>query len=130
MASEKGKCPTCSASIPLDSVECPECGETFSGEVTILEEEEVTRVEGRRERLLFWLGLVLAGLGGFFSLGSFAHDWFSIPIIGMAFDEFGWVNRIFATVGLIALIIGIVFLILSLRLTKVVSEEDYEVGAP
>lgn len=130
MASETGKCPTCSASLPLDSKECPECGETFTGEVKVLEEEEVAYQEGRRERILFWLGLVLVGAGGFFSLGSFAHDWFSIPIIGHAFDEFGWVNRIFATVGLIVLIIGIVFLILSLRLTKVVSEEDYEVGAP
>ena len=130
MASEMGKCPTCSASIPLDSAECPECGESFTGEVKVLEGDEATYVEGRRERLLFWLGLILIGVGGFFSLGSFAHDWFSIPIIGMAFDEFGWVNRIFATVGLIALIIGIIFLILSLRLTKVVSDEDYEVGAP
>lgn len=130
MASDMGKCPTCSASISLDSVECPECGETFTGKVKVLKEEEVAYKEGRRERLLFWLGLVLVFLGGFFSLGSFAHDWFKIPIIGQAFDEFGWVNRIFATVGLVALVVGIVFLILSLRLTKVVSEEDYEVGAP
>ncbi|MFQ6128351.1 MAG: hypothetical protein ACE5QW_05570 [Thermoplasmata archaeon] len=96
----------------------------------MLEEEEVAYEEGKRERLLFWLGLVLVFFGGFFSLGSFAHDWFKIPIIGEAYYAFGWINRLFATAGLVALIVGIVFLILSLRLTKVVSEEDYEVGAP
>lgn len=129
MASEMGKCPTCSAPIPLDSSECPECGEMFSGDIKVLEEEKTVYREGRRERLLFWLGLILVGGGGFFSLGSFAHDWFKVPVIGEAFDEFGWLNRIFATVGLIVLIIGIVFLILSLRLTRIPSDEDYEVGA-
>ena len=40
MASETGKCPTCSASLPLDSKECPECGETVTGEVKVLEEDK------------------------------------------------------------------------------------------
>lgn len=130
VASEMGRCPTCSASIPLESRECPECGEDFTGDISVLEEEEEAYEEGRRERILFWIGLILVFLGGFFSLGSFAHDWFKIPVIGEAFDAFGWVNRIFATAGLVILIIGIVLLILSMRLTRVVSEEDYEVGAP
>lgn len=130
MTPETGRCPTCSASISIDSKECPECGETFVGDVKVLEDEEVAYEEGKRERFLFWTGLMLVFVGGFFSIGSFVHDWFKVPVIGQAFDAFGWVNRIFAAVGLVVLIMGIVFLILSLRLTKVVSEEDYEVGAP
>jgi len=129
----KAECPSCGAVIPQDAEECPQCGELFATEA--LEafeapEEEVVE-EGRRERILFYLGVVLILLGGpGIALGSWLHDWFSIPIIGNAFDAFGWVNRLFAAVGLIVLIVGMVFLILSLRMTKPETEGDYEVGLP
>lgn len=128
-ASEMGKCPTCGAVIPLDSKECPECGEIFTDEVKVIKEEEVVYEEGKREKLLFWVGLVLVLLGGpGLALGSWMHDWFRVPIIGQAYDAFGPINRLFATVGMIILIIGIILLILSLRLTRTVVDEDYEVG--
>lgn len=130
---EMGECPSCSETIPLDSSECPECGEIFALEGMEIEPAGViVEKGGRKEKILFYLGVILILLGGpGVALGSWMHDWFRIPFPGPEFDAyevFGEVNRFVAVLGLIILIIGIVFLIFSLRSSKVVTEEDYEVG--
>jgi RNA polymerase subunit RPABC4/transcription elongation factor Spt4 len=126
----KGQCPTCSAIIPLDSRACPECGEIFASdaseetpEVVETEPEEVVTT-GRLDKILFYTSIVLIFLGGpGLAFGSWLHDILRIPIIGDTYDEFGWLNKMFASVGLIVLIIGIILLIISLRRTTVVVEE-------
>ncbi len=130
---ELGECPTCGSTIPLGAEECPECGEIFSLEdVEIKPGGEVVEKGGRREKLLFYLGVILILVGGpGVALGSWLHDWFRIPFPGpeySSYDVFGPVNRFVAVLGLVVLIIGIIFLILSLRSSKVVTDEDYEVG--
>lgn len=130
---EMGECPTCGSSIPLDASECPDCGEVFDlEEFGVAPGEEIVEKGGRKEKLLFYLGVILILVGGpGVAMGSWVHDWFRIPFPGPeyhAYDVFGPVNRFVAMLGLIILIIGIVFLILSLRSSKVVSDEDYEVG--
>jgi len=57
------------------------------------------------------------------ALGSWLHDVLKIPIGGEAYEAFGWVNKLFASAGLLILIVGILLLILSLRRTAVVVEE-------
>jgi RNA polymerase subunit RPABC4/transcription elongation factor Spt4 len=126
----KGQCPTCSAIIPIDSKECPNCGEIFAedasdevGTVSETEPEEIVKT-GRMEKILFYVSIVLILLGGpGLAFGSWLHDILRIPIIGEAYEEFGWVNKMFASVGLIILIVGILLLIISLRRTTVVVEE-------
>jgi len=130
---EMGECPSCGSTIALDADECPECGEFFALEdVEIEPAGTVVEKAGRKEKVLFYLGLILILVGGpGVSLGSWMHDWFKIPIPGPEYDSynvFGPVNVLVATLGLIILIIGIVFLIISLRMSQVVTEEDYEVG--
>ena len=126
---ELAECSSCGAKIPADAKECPQCGEVFSED--LLEEAGEGAKGGRRERLLFYLGLVLILIGGpGMALGSVLHDSLKISIIGNAFDAFGWLNRIFAAVGLVILIVGIVFLILSARLTSRSTESEYDVGSP
>ena len=130
---EMGECPTCGSSIPLDASECPDCGEVFDlEEFGIAPGEAIVEKGGRREKLLFYLGGILILVGGpGVAMGSWVHDWFRIPFPGPeyhAYDVFGPVNRLVAMLGLIILIIGIVFLILSLRASTVVTDEDYEVG--
>lgn len=130
---EIGECPSCGERIPLDSSECPSCGEIFALEdIEIRPAEVIEEKGGRKEKILFYLGVVLILVGGpGVALGSWLHDWFRIPFPGPEFDTydaFGDYNRFVAVVGLIILIIGIVFLIFSLRSSKVVTEEDYEVG--
>jgi len=130
---ELGECPTCGSTIPLDAEECPDCGEIFSLEdVEIKPGGEVVEKGGRREKLLFYLGMILILVGGpGVALGSWLHDWFRIPFPGpeySSYDVFGPINRFVAVLGLVVLIIGIIFLILSLRASKVVTDEDYEVG--
>jgi hypothetical protein len=75
---------------------------------------------GFREKLLFYMGIFLILLGGpGIALGSWLHDTLRIGIGEyQAFDVFGPWNRLVAAVGLIVLIVGIVFLILSLRLSR------------
>jgi len=70
----------------------------------------------KRDRFLFYFGLVLVLLGGpGLAVGTFAHDSLRVPVGGTAYDAFGWVNQSFLGVGVVVLFIGIVFLILGLR---------------
>jgi len=70
----------------------------------------------KRDRFLFYLGLVLVLVGGpGLALGTFAHDSLRVPVGGVAYDAFGWVNQSVLGVGAVVLIVGIVFLILGLR---------------
>ncbi len=130
---EMGECPTCGSTIPLDADECPDCGEVFALEdMEVRPGGEIVEKGGRKEKILFYLGVILVLIGGpGVALGSWMHDWLRIPFPSSeydAFDVFGPVNRIVALVGLVVLIIGIVFLILSLRASKAVTDEDYEVS--
>jgi len=131
MAAEVYECPSCGASVDKEATECPKCGEIFEGSALQVDAKEGSKTSGRRERLLFYAGvlLVLAGGPGI-AVGSWLHDLLRIPIGGSAFDAFGWVNRLVAAVGLVILIVGIVLLILSMRLGSAAAEEDYDVGMP
>ena len=131
MAVEVYECPSCGASVDKEATECPKCGEIFEATALQVEETKAPGTAGRRERLLFYAGvlLVLAGGPGI-AVGSWLHDLLRIPIGGSAFDAFGWVNRLVAAVGLVILIVGIVLLILSMRLGSVAADEDYDVGIP
>ena len=123
------ECPSCGAEVPLDAKECPSCGEIFSEELLQATEESTEAKPSRMEKILFYAGLVLVLLGGpGIALGSWLHDVFQIPIIGQAYETFGWLNRLFAAAGLVVLLVGIVLLILSLRLVR--PSFDYDVGAP
>jgi hypothetical protein len=131
MAVEVYECPSCGASVDKEATECPKCGEIFESSALQVDAKAPTKGAGRRERLLFYAGvlLVLAGGPGI-AVGSWLHDILRIPIGGLAFDAFGWVNRLVAAIGLVILIVGIVLLILSMRLGSAASEEDYDVGVP
>lgn len=70
----------------------------------------------KRDRFLFWSGLLLIFVGGpGLSLGSFLHDAFRIPLIGQAYDTFGSINQTLFAVGLALLVLGIILLVLSAR---------------
>jgi uncharacterized membrane protein YidH (DUF202 family) len=128
------ECPTCQASVPLEATECPRCGELFEGFSgnenpvaaggSALEQPRAEATQGGRagfrEKLLFYMGIFLILLGGpGIALGSWLHDELRIGIGEYtAYDVFGPWNRLVAAVGLIVLIVGIVFLILSLRLSR------------
>jgi hypothetical protein len=133
MAAEEYECPSCGASVSADATECPKCGEIF--DVSVLQpaaaEEPSPKKTSRRERILFYAVVlfVLAGGPGL-ALGSWLHDVFKIPIIGQAYDAFGWINRLFAAVGLVVLIVGIVLLIVSMRVGRSAFDEDYDIGTP
>jgi len=62
------------------------------------------------------------------ALGSWLHDVLQIPVIGDAYATFGPLNRLFAALGLLVLLVGIVLLILSLRVVR--PTFDYDVGSP
>ena len=127
------ECPSCGSAVALDAPECPQCGELFAEEVVEMPAEAAVKPEkrvGLREKLLFYLGVALILLGGpGIALGSWLHDVFRISVGEYdAFEAFGQVNRLVAAVGLIVLILGIVFLILSLRLSRP-SDTDYDFGS-
>jgi hypothetical protein len=128
------ECPTCKAVVPLDATECPRCGELFeqnapaealpagprsSEEVPDDVESDETKT-GVREKFLFYAGIFLILMGGpGIALGSWLHDTLRIGVGEFrAFDVFGPWNRLVTAIGLIVLIIGIVFLILSLRFSR------------
>jgi len=123
------ECPSCGAEVALDAKECPSCGEIFSEELLEAAPEETDAKPSKLEKVLFFGGLALVLLGGpGIALGSWLHDVLRIPILGDAYDEFGWLNRLFAAAGLVVLLVGIVLLILSVRLVR--PSFDYDVGAP
>jgi uncharacterized membrane protein YvbJ len=129
------ECPTCKAVVAIDATECPQCGELFEQEATsddTAREQRRTeerpaddepaddRKTGFREKFLFYTGIFLILLGGpGIALGSWLHDQFRISVGEFnAFDIFGPWNRLVTAIGLIVLIVGIVFLILSLRFSR------------
>ncbi|HEX9341941.1 MAG TPA: hypothetical protein VF992_12350 [Thermoplasmata archaeon] len=129
------ECPTCKAIVPIEATECPKCGELFQTEAAGLEPtaEAATEPEaedpdddargsksGFREKFLFYTGIFLILLGGpGIALGSWLHDVLRIGFGEFnAFDAFGSWNRVVTAIGLIVLIVGIVFLILSLRFSR------------
>ena len=130
------ECPTCKAIVPIEAMECPQCGELFEQEVAAdtpvdarpaaasEESEDDKNLEetktGFREKFLFYSGIFLILLGGpGMALGSWLHDTLHIGHAEFnAFDVFGPWNRLVTAIGLIVLIVGIVFLILSLRFSR------------
>ena len=132
------ECPTCKALVSLEATECPQCGELFESDAeptasepvapapapTTAEEtdddEDAGSKSGRREKFLFYTGIFLILIGGpGIALGSWLHDVLRIGVGEFnAFDAFGSWNRLVTAVGLIVLIVGIVFLILSLRFSR------------
>ncbi len=132
------ECPTCKAVVPMDATECPQCGELFEMETVAPEpvrdepvesaepgdeeadEEASESKSGFREKFLFYTGIFLILLGGpGIALGSWLHDVLRIGFGEFnAFDAFGSWNRLVTAIGLIVLIVGIVFLILSLRFSR------------
>jgi uncharacterized membrane protein YvbJ len=128
------ECPTCKAIVPLDASECPQCGELFDQDVSTDvqgpasqeggraadDESAEERKTGFREKFLFYTGIFLILLGGpGIALGSWLHDELRIGVGEFrAFDVFGPWNRLVTAIGLIVLIVGIVFLILSLRFSR------------
>lgn len=129
------ECPTCTAVVPIDATECPRCGELFeqdaipeeavgarprSAEDPADDEPADVTKTGFREKFLFYTGIFLIFLGGpGIALGSWLHDVLRVSLYGFnAFDVFGSWNRLVTAIGLIVLIVGIVFLILSLRFSR------------
>ena len=130
------ECPTCKAVVPIEATECPQCGELFEQEAAPAESSTATRrigvddeaedeevdetKAGFREKFLFYTGIFLILLGGpGIALGSWLHDVLRVAFGEFtAFDVFGPWNRLVTAVGLIVLIVGIVFLILSLRFSR------------
>ena len=128
------ECPSCGSRVPMEATECPRCGELFAEDA--LEVDAPAEPKGRmsvgfREKILFYMGVVLILLGGpGIALGSWLHDVLQISYGEYTnFDVFGPVNRLVAAVGLVVLIVGIVFLILSLRLSRP-ADPEYDLGTP
>jgi len=70
----------------------------------------------RRDRIAFFLGIVLTALGAFgLALGSVLHDVFRVPWFGTAYAVFGPLNVTFAAIGAVLLVPGIVALRIGLR---------------
>ncbi len=123
------ECPSCGAEVALDAKECPNCGEIFSEDLLQVTESDGETKPARLEKWLFLGGLLLVILGGpGIALGSWLHDVLQIPVIGDAYATFGPLNRLFAALGLLVLLVGIVLLILSLRVVR--PTFDYDVGSP
>ncbi|HEY7587692.1 MAG TPA: zinc ribbon domain-containing protein [Thermoplasmata archaeon] len=120
------ECPSCHAIVSIEATECPRCGELFADEPEPASVGEGTAAEkgtkrpGFREKFLFYTGILLILLGGpGIALGSWLHDAFRISFLNYnAFDAFGGVNRMAVAVGLIVTIVGVVFFVLSLRLSR------------
>jgi hypothetical protein len=128
------ECPTCKTAVAIDATECPRCGELFEREIVSdapvagregasapPDDESANETKtGFREKFLFYTGIFLILLGGpGIALGSWLHDSLRIAVGEFqAFDVFGPWNRLVTAIGLIVLIVGIVFLILSLRFSR------------
>lgn len=123
-AASVSECPICHADVPDGTAECPRCGETFGpleDAAGATESAAATgRVPGFREKFLYYAGIALILLGGpGIALGSWLHDVLRISYLNYnSFDVFGPMNRLVLAIGLIVMIVGVVFLILSLRLTR------------
>ncbi len=112
---DQSLCPMCGADLPVEAIECPQCGEPFSPDA--FETNEDAEKARRGNRRLFIIGVLLVLIGGpGISFGSYLHDLLKIPFPSGydAWETFGWVNKTVATVGIVILVIGIVLLILSI----------------
>jgi len=88
-------------------------------------------VNVRRDRILFFIGIVLLLLGGLgFLVATFAHDLLRIPLIGEAYDGFGWINITFLALGVACTVIGTGLTVLGLRggVLSNAEIEDLEAG--
>ncbi len=116
------QCPICHTPIPAEATECPRCGEAIRESTVELAEEATpsAAVPSFREKFLYYAGIALILLGGpGIALGSWLHDVLRISYLNYnSFDVFGPVNRLVLAVGLIVMIVGVVFLVLSLRLSR------------
>jgi hypothetical protein len=128
------ECPTCKTAVAIEATECPRCGELFEQDIgseapvagserasAAADEESADETKtGFREKFLFYTGIFLILLGGpGIALGSWLHDYLEIAVGEFqAFEVFGPWNRLVTAIGLIVLIVGIVFLILSLRFSR------------
>ncbi len=116
------QCPICQAPIPAEATDCPRCGEAIREPAGVLAEDTTpsTPIPTFREKFLYYAGIALILLGGpGIALGSWLHDVLRISYLNYnSFDVFGPVNRLVLAVGLIVMIVGVVFLILSLRLSR------------
>jgi cation transport ATPase len=91
-----------------------------------IEEEGVKAPNIMRDRILFYTGIFLIMLGGpGLAFGSWLHDVLSIPIIGEKYIEFGWINVMFAIAGVVAVVIGFLMLVLSLR-GGILTQDEFE----
>ena len=77
---------------------------------------EIDRARLRRDRILFYAGLVLflLGLPGLI-LSSWLHEVLRFPLVGTAYDAWGWINQITFIAGLFMAFAGGLLLALSLR---------------
>ena len=83
----------------------------------------------KRDRFLFYVGLVLFLVGGpGLVVGTFAHDSLRVPVGGGAYDAFGWVNQTALGIGIVLLLVGIMFLFLALRGGIVSEAQAREIG--
>lgn len=85
---------------------------SFTGE-ELEKTEEISSEDSRKGLALFYIGLAFVLLGSSVAVSSWLHDWLRIPLVGVAFETFGHINRFVASVGLAVLSCGIAFLILS-----------------
>jgi hypothetical protein len=90
------------------------------------DKKKVTESSLLRDRIVFYLSLVLIALGGlYFALGSYLHDLLRVPVVGTAFTVFGPVNVLYALVGVAILFLGFALFGLSIR-GGVLSHEEVE----
>jgi hypothetical protein len=94
------------------------------------EEAEISSTRLLRDRILFYASLVLIVVGGLgLALGSWLHDLLRVPIVGEAYTVFGPINVLYAGVGLILLLPGVILLALSLRGGTVSHQEVKQIKA-
>ena len=76
----------------------------------------VSRARVRRDRAMFYVGVVCAAVGSFgFGLGSFLHDFFRVPLVGRTYTAFGSLNVVATLFGGIVVLVGVVAIAISLR---------------
>jgi len=86
------------------------------GYLSTVEKENEKLENLRRDRLLFYSGILLALVGGpGFLMMSWLHDVLKVPIIGNGYHIFGPVNVSFTLLGLIPMVFGLILLGISLR---------------
>lgn len=122
-------CPTCGKGIYSNQERCPHCGENFllvlDGEEVIFDRPVERYVDKPTllQRILFWSGLLSVVIGGpGMLLFSFGHNVLNVPSRWGGSDVcttcYGPIDRMFSSIGLVLLVLGILFILLSLRTRK------------